>query len=262
MNILSIYDSSGNKLVQYPDSPLKDDESLNFQGVLSIIGPITKQDQTFLFTLTMGKHYVDVFYGFNRYVISVVPDNTISEIKNCNSFYAITAGCFFNDYIIRNSTNDQQKASIYDSFIELIPTNPLNSINSLINSLLSNEIEYVAFVTRGNRVIHSIGKPSEEPEDFIFSWCAALGAVDSLGEEQSARVDGYSKIFAFRMYDCINTICYTRHDVSLPIINQFADSANKVKTGISNLFQKTERFSPKLPDQPSSGGGRTHFQRF
>lgn len=253
MNLV-VFDSKGNALVKYPNTTNKEDEDVNFQGVLSIIGPISKIDKTYLFTLTIGKHNVDVSYGFGYYVLAIIDDLTKSELKSCNSLFAYTAGNYFNKFYNEKIQNGEMPANIYESFLQLIPNDPLNSIQESLQSLLSNEIEYISFLTRGNRVLHSVGKPSEEPEQFIFSWSAALNAIDEIGEENYSKVEGYSKVSVFRFSNSINAVCYTRHDSTIQFMTGFLDTLHKLFTNWEGLFHVTEKFVPKQPDKPHSSG--------
>lgn len=251
-----IFDSNGNTLIKSPDLR-ESEESFNFQGIVSILGPIPKRESSYIFTLNIRNFRVDVCYAFSRYFVSIVPSNIPTTNLNCNSIYSYAAAQFFDSFMKTNQVND---GKLYEQFSEYIPGDPIKATFSIVNSLLQPNIEYVSFITRGNRVVLSLGAPSEEPETFIFSWIAATTTVNSItGAIGYKKVDDYPSIATFVMDDCFKVIVYFKGDATSISCLNFVTSLSEVSKNLIGMFKKEDRHKPRMPDKPQ--GPRRHFNR-
>ena len=254
-----VFDSKGATLLRVPDLKGGDD-AFSFQGILSVIGSIPKPEKTYIFTLNIRNFRVDVCCYRNRFVLSVIPQHVKTNLANCNSIFVLNASLFLDSFLQRNLSEDSNQQQVFKLFSELLPANPLQTTEQCLQTLLPPNIEYVSLITFGNRVLWSGGAPSESPDKFVFSWIAALGAVDSIEETiRYAKLPNNPNIAVFQLNDSLKIVAYFKGEASsLACVNYLA-TLEDFTTKLSQCFKKDEPLKPHLPDQPS--GRQRAFKR-
>ena len=139
----------------------------------------------------------------------------------------------------------------------MVPSDPLNKVSKIINSLLIDCIDYIAFVAQRHRVVLSLGETKILPDEFIIEWCAALEAIELLKPENPfVIVPEHDKIVITSFFPCLKVILFFTNKATKDRVNLFLDRANRSKQDLIGLF-KSKDLKPKMPQMPKHEvGGR------
>lgn len=253
-----VFSKSGVLLADVQNGQVPNDEDANFRGILSILEPISLSESSFLFSMKLGTLIVDVSFDFGLYLFSITSSKTKSSLLPYNQIFSYSALLCFN-----NLTSDvPNKSSIPEACIEsfraIIPSDPLNKISKIINPLLIDSIDYIAFIAQGHRVILSLGDTKIPPEQFIIDWCAALESIESLQPENKyIIVPEHEKIVIISFFPCLKTILFFKNKATKDRIEYFLNEVEKSIQNLMNLFKPNKDFRPQMPQMPKHEvGGR------
>lgn len=257
MKIL-VFSKGGNQLVDTQVGSFLQDEDANFRGILSILEPISTSESFFVFSMKLGRYHIDISFAYDYYVMSVIHGNTKSQYQSLNAFYAWNAAICFSQIMSQQVSKDEITQNLIEKFEELLPVNPFPDIDRILKCfLIENLIDYVAFVVQGHRVLHSVGETKVPPDQFIYQWCAALEACESLPGNKYIQLSDYPSIIAFQFYPSIIAITFCRNSVSDGTIQQILDQIAYIKQELQSIFTE-KQLKPQMPQgpKPSSSSSR------
>ncbi|OHS95692.1 hypothetical protein TRFO_10324 [Tritrichomonas foetus] len=251
-----IYSRSGALLADVQNGELPSDEDANFKGVLSILEPIASTEPTFLFSMRLGSFIIDVSFDCGIYVFSIISAKLKSNLQSYNPFFSYTALLVFNNLISDLPNRHIVPKEIIDKFRSLIPSDPLIQISKILEELLIDSINYIAFVAQGHRVVLSLGETKIAPDKFIFEWCAALEASGGISSSNDCVVvPDHQSIAVSQFYPCLKTILFFADNATNDRMQLYLSEVAKAKVALQNLFKEKE-LKPQMPQKPKEASGR------
>lgn len=245
-----IFTRRGSQICDFSRGTMPNDDEANFRGILSILEPISQTESEYLFTMKLGPFHVDVFFALERYVFSIVPASTKSTILNFNPIFAWAASQCFTSLMSEQSEEVSQQ--MIDTFVSMLPMDPLNEVSKVMKGLLIAGVNYVSFIAQGHRVFLHLGETKMPPDEFIFAWCAALEATEQLDEVSWAPVPEHDSVAVTTFVPSMKIVVFFTDKATKIRTEYFISEITKIKQKLMDIFSVKE-MRVHMPQMPKHG---------
>ena len=239
-------------------------EETNFKGVLSILDPISSTESDYLFSMRLGSFTIDVAFSYDIYLFSVIPIKIKSSIAAFNPIFSYLTLTVFNKIILDVPNREAIPQGYIDTFYSMIPVDPLNKISKIMNSLLIDSVDYIAFIAQGHRVVLSLGDAKMPPDEFIVQWCEALEVVETLTVDNAfLTVPSHNNIIVSHFFPSLTSVTFFNSPATKDRIENYFHQIDHVKSQLFDLFKSSDLKPqmPQVPKQQSSGRRRIQVNK-
>lgn len=207
---------------------MEEDSELDFQQFLKICTPNESCDPEIVFSMKIGKFFIDIATCMNLFCASVIPTGNKTECAQLNPMLAISAMLpVASDAINENTITDLK-----------IPDNPLFQIKQEFSSLLNEEVEYIAIVTTLHQVLSTFGQLSLTKNEYAKAWDLANTIIEVIDDEEYCISEDSNCIVAFSFIPGLYLLVFysIAVDDDDELLNEFVEKLRVLKAKLSYIF--------------------------